>query len=138
MNKFFINNKEDLRTLIVNTSRKKNISEAVIEKDYWVTFVLDYLFHENRWKKDFTFKGGTSLSKCFGLIERFSEDIDLILDWRVLGYREKEPWLKFSCGVGKGHIKTHLVQVHEVGCLFYRHVELCNAYRRALPRVLAF
>lgn len=96
MNKFFINNKEDLRTLIVNTSRKKNISEAVIEKDYWVTFVLDYLFHENRWKKDFTFKGGTSLSKCFGLIERFSEDIDLILDWRVLGYREKEPWLKRS------------------------------------------
>lgn len=38
------------------------------------------------------FKGGTSLSKAFGLIERFSEDIDLILDWRLLGYGENEPW----------------------------------------------
>ncbi|MBN2828155.1 MAG: nucleotidyl transferase AbiEii/AbiGii toxin family protein [Tissierellales bacterium] len=37
-------------------------------------------------KGSFAFKGGTSLSKVFGLIPRFSEDIDLILDWRVLGY----------------------------------------------------
>lgn len=96
MNKFYIEDKEDLRVLIVNTARKKNISEAVIEKDYWVTFILDYLFNENKWKEYLTFKGGTSLSKCFGLIERFSEDIDLILDWRVLGYEEKEPWLERS------------------------------------------
>ena len=41
MNKFYIGNKDDLRVLIVNTARKKNISEAVIEKDYWVTFILD-------------------------------------------------------------------------------------------------
>ena len=39
MNKFYIENKEDLRILIVNTARKENISEAVIEKDYWVTFI---------------------------------------------------------------------------------------------------
>lgn len=71
MNKFYIGNKDDLRVLIVNTARKKNISEAVIEKDYWVTFILDYLFNENKWKEFFTCKGGTSLSKCFGLIERF-------------------------------------------------------------------
>ena len=38
------------------------------------------------------YKGGTSLSKAYGLIERFSEDIDLILDWRVLGYGINEPW----------------------------------------------
>ena len=47
MNKFYIEDKEDLRVLIVNTARKKNISEAVIEKDYWVTFILDYLFNGN-------------------------------------------------------------------------------------------
>ncbi len=47
MSKFYIENKEDLRVLIVNTARKKNISEAVIEKDYWVTFILDYLFNGN-------------------------------------------------------------------------------------------
>ena len=40
------------------------------------------------------FKGGTSLSKVYGLIERFSEDIDLILDWRLLGYSKdgRDPW----------------------------------------------
>jgi predicted nucleotidyltransferase component of viral defense system len=97
MNKFYVHNKDDLRVLIINTARnKKNISEAVIKKDYWVTFILDYLFNENRWKEYFTFKGGTSLSKCFGLIERFSEDIDLILDWQVLGYDKEEPWIERS------------------------------------------
>ena len=93
MNKFYLNSKDDLRVLITNTARKKNISEAVVEKDYWVTYFLDYLFNENKWKEYFTFKGGTSLSKCFGIIQRFSEDIDLILDWRVLGYDKLEPWL---------------------------------------------
>ncbi|MCR5631662.1 MAG: nucleotidyl transferase AbiEii/AbiGii toxin family protein [Atopobiaceae bacterium] len=43
-----------------------------------------------------TFKGGTSLSKAFNLISRFSEDIDLILDWRLLGYSKDEPWEKRS------------------------------------------
>ena len=55
-------------------------------------FILDYLFSTNPWKDSLTFKGGTSLSKGFHLIERFSEDIDLILDWRVIGYRKTEPW----------------------------------------------
>lgn len=93
MNKFYLKSKDDLRVLITNTARKENISEAVVEKDYWVTYFLDYLFNENKWKEYFTFKGGTSLSKCFGIIQRFSEDIDLILDWRVLGYDKLEPWL---------------------------------------------
>lgn len=48
------------------------------------------------WKDAITFKGGTSLSKAFNLISRFSEDIDLILDWRVLGYGGDEPWGKRS------------------------------------------
>ena len=57
---------------------------------------LDYLFHRSPWKKAVTFKGGTSLSKGYQLISRFSEDIDLILDWRVLGYGINEPWEKRS------------------------------------------
>lgn len=96
MNKFYLKSKDDLRVLITNTSRKENISEAIVEKDYWVTYFLDYLFNENKWQEYFTFKGGTSLSKCFGIIQRFSEDIDLILDWRVLGYEKLEPWLRRS------------------------------------------
>jgi len=68
------------------------VHEAIIEKDYWVCLVLDYLFSRSKYRKHIAFKGGTCLSKCFGIINRFSEDIDLILDWRLLGYGYNEPW----------------------------------------------
>lgn len=74
-----------------NTAAKMGISEAVVEKDFWVCYMLDYLFHRCAWKDKLAFKGGTSLSKAYDLIKRFSEDIDLILDWRVLGYGVDEP-----------------------------------------------
>ena len=61
-----------------------------------VSYTHLYLFHRSPWKESITFKGGTSLSKAFHLISRFSEDIDLILDWRVLGYGKDEPWEKRS------------------------------------------
>lgn len=54
--------------------------------------IIDYLFNKSIYKDFITFKGGTSLSKGFNLINRFSEDIDLILDWRVLGISDNEPF----------------------------------------------
>lgn len=87
---------DDRQILFRNTSQKIGIHEAIVEKDFWVCFMLDYLFHKCKWKDAFTFKGGTSLSKCYSLIKRFSEDIDLILDWRVLGYTLNEPWKERS------------------------------------------
>lgn len=83
---------EQLQIIFRNTAQKTGLHEAIIEKDFWVCLTLDYLFHQCPWRESFTFKGGTSLSKCYGLIQRFSEDIDLILDWRVLGYGVNEPW----------------------------------------------
>ena len=88
--------KHELDQVIKNASLKIGTNEVILEKDYWVCFVLNYLFSKCRWKEAFTFKGGTSLSKCFNLIHRFSEDIDLILDWRVIGYSVDEPWKKRS------------------------------------------
>ena len=84
--------KEELNTIIANTAAKKGMNTAIVEKDLWVCITLDYLFHHSKWKNEFAFKGGTCLSKVYKTIERFSEDIDLILDWRVLGYEIKEPW----------------------------------------------
>lgn len=83
---------QDRNALFRNTSAKFGLSEAIIEKDFWVCYMLDYLFHRSKWASNLAFKGGTSLSKAYGLIKRFSEDIDLILDWRVLGYGINEPW----------------------------------------------
>ncbi|MFA8344210.1 MAG: nucleotidyl transferase AbiEii/AbiGii toxin family protein, partial [Rhodothermaceae bacterium] len=60
------------------TAEKKGISDIYIEKDYWVTFVL-YTIFSNKVGEDTVFKGGTALSKCYGLIDRFSEDVDLVV-----------------------------------------------------------
>jgi Domain of unknown function (DUF1814). len=82
----------DRRDLFQNVSQKMKTTPAVVEKDFWVCWILDYLFRQSRLKNHLVFKGGTSLSKCYGLIDRFSEDVDLILDWRVLGYKTSELW----------------------------------------------
>jgi len=65
-------------------AQRLRIHEAIVEKDFWVCWVLDYLFQVSEWKQNLAFKGGTSLSKAYNAIQRFSEDIDLILDWRLL------------------------------------------------------
>ena len=78
--------------LFITTSHDMKLPEAMTEKDFWVCWTLYYLFSKSPWADRMAFKGGTSLSKCYGLIERFSEDIDLILDWRVLGFSDIYPW----------------------------------------------
>lgn len=77
-------------------AREIDLPAAMVDKDFWVCWTLDYLFHDCPWAEHLAFKGGTSLSKCFGLIQRFSGDIDLILDWRLLGYEKDEPWTERS------------------------------------------
>jgi hypothetical protein len=63
---------------IEQAALRKNISPVVMEKDFWVCWLLGILF-ESEFAPSLVFKGGTSLSKVFGVIERFSEDIDLSL-----------------------------------------------------------
>ena len=62
-----------------------------MEKDFWVCLVLKILFVNSAFKDSLVFKGGTSLSKVYGLIDRFSEDIDLVLDWKTIGFGEHDP-----------------------------------------------
>lgn len=64
------------KELIETTAEHLQISSLFIEKDYWVTYALKNLSH-SEFKNQLVFKGGTSLSKAFRLISRFSEDIDL-------------------------------------------------------------
>ena len=82
----------DRRDLFRAAAQAMRVHEAIIEKDFWVCWVLDYLFQDSQWKARMAFKGGTSLSKAFHAIERFSEDIDLVLEWQLLGYSKNEPW----------------------------------------------
>lgn len=70
---------EDLKLLeqaIRATSQYFKMAEIYVEKDYWITLALYLIFHSDLSEKS-VFKGGTALSKCHGLIERFSEGIDI-------------------------------------------------------------
>jgi len=83
---------KDRGELFRAAAQAMRVHEAIVEKDFWVCWILDYLFQDCPWKNRMAFKGGTSLSKAYGAIERFSEDIDLILEWGLLGYSGDEPW----------------------------------------------
>ena len=70
--------KDNFEGAIVAAADYFEIPEIFIEKDYWVTYALYELFHSDV-KDLIVFKGGTSLSKCYGVIKRFSEDIDIVV-----------------------------------------------------------
>lgn len=71
---FLHENKELFEEVIFNTADFCKLPIAIIEKDYYVTLILKEIAKRN---PDIVFKGGTSLSKCYKIIDRFSEDIDL-------------------------------------------------------------
>ncbi len=77
----------DRRRLLCEEGQQKlGLPPASIEKDFWVCWTLRELFCLSEWGEHLTFKGGTSLSKGWGLISRFSEDIDVVIDRDYLGF----------------------------------------------------
>ena len=74
--------------LFGTTAAKKNISSEIIEKDFWVCWTLLQIYRLTGLPK-IIFKGGTSLSKAFGIIKRFSEDIDLVINRHELGFNDE-------------------------------------------------
>ncbi len=77
----------DRAALFRETGAGRGVADTIIEKDFWVCWVLKRLFGLPKGTTaTLVFKGGTSLSKAFGAIRRFSEDIDLSFDRADLGY----------------------------------------------------
>ncbi len=72
--------------IFAETADRKGLPEAIVEKDFWVCWVLKQLFSVDELSGRLLFKGGTSLSKIFHAINRFSEDIDLAVDYAALGF----------------------------------------------------
>lgn len=101
----------DRAELIREASALKQIPTEVMEKDFWVCWVLNRLFRSPSMSRKILFKGGTSLSKVFGLIKRFSEDVDLILDWREVTH--EDPAQARSVSKQDSFNKTLLAQAHE-------------------------
>ena len=71
-------NNQLFQDAVIATAQQLNIPEIYVEKDYWVTVALYTIFH-SAVADDAVFKGGTALSKCHKLIERFSEDVDMVV-----------------------------------------------------------
>lgn len=71
-------NKQLFEDAVIAAAQKFKIPEIYIEKDYWVTVALYTIFH-SAIGEEAVFKGGTALSKCHHLINRFSEDVDMVV-----------------------------------------------------------
>lgn len=98
----------DRRDIIDYVSDKTGLSRAVIEKDWWVTAVLRAVF-SLPYSDNISFKGGTNLSKCWNLINRMSEDIDIAVSREYLG---------FSGNLSKNQISDKL---RRASCSFVRN-----------------
>ena len=86
-NNFWTFSDEQKSMFVAQTSERVGLPPQAVEKDWWVTMTLKALF-ESSCRDFITFKGGTSLSKGWHVIERFSEDIDIAIDksfWRIAG-----------------------------------------------------
>ena len=73
MNNYFQLSKEQQQMVLIQAANKTGLPVQAVEKDLWVTAVLRALFCLS-YANHLSFKGGTSLSKCWHLINRFSED----------------------------------------------------------------
>ena len=78
----------DRQEIIQRVQAEKPLNRQIIEKDWWVTAVLRALF-SLPYAGHFSFKGGTNLSKCWNLINRMSEDVDIAIDREFLGFSGK-------------------------------------------------
>lgn len=86
MNAFISMPDERRRLVCEQTGAQTGLFESSVEKDFWVCWILEKLFILPDVGDGLTFKGGTSLSKGWKLIERFSEDIDIVIDRAFLGF----------------------------------------------------
>ncbi len=109
--------KQDRADLFNEVGAARGLVTAIVEKDFWVCWTLKRLF-AGQISPGLVFKGGTSLSKGYGLVERFSEDIDLSFDRSALGFTDdKDPETAESTKQADRLIKALVagVQAHIVG-----------------------
>lgn len=97
---------QNQKSLLEQIEYTEGIPAKAVEKDLWVTLALKALF-TSKYKDYLIFKGGTSLSKCWKLIERFSEDIDIILDSEAFGMKYEE-----------NPSNTYIKRLKRAGCEF--------------------
>ena len=109
---FFKRPVSDQALFIRETAARRGLLPVMVEKDFWVSWTLAVLFAHPEFGGQLVFKGGTSLSKVFGVIERFSEDIDLSVSPAFLGISEE--WVE---EVHSRNKRTERMQELEAACI---------------------
>ena len=114
---------QDRRDVFEATASRLDTLPSFVEKDFWVCLVLDALYHRlPDGHPNLLFKGGTSLSKAFGLIERFSEDIDVVVSRDALGFEDdRDPT---AAGNLSNRKRAALFKELSAACSGYVHGEL--------------
>jgi len=88
MDNFLLLKDSDKQVYFEVVAHELNVMPQLIEKDFWVCWMLKTLFSLPTVGSHLTFKGGTSLSKCYNVIKRFSEDVDISIERSFLTSRE--------------------------------------------------
>jgi hypothetical protein len=88
VSKIHLLSRNERQIFMAEAAAALGIPFSIIEKDFWVVWTLERLFSLDELKTHLTFKGGTSLSKVFGVIDRFSEDIDVSIEKDFLGFNK--------------------------------------------------
>ena len=88
MDKFLLLKNADKKVYFEVVAHELGVRSQLVEKDFWVCWILKILFSLPASGSHLTFKGGTSLSKCYNLIKRFSEDVDISIERTFLTSKE--------------------------------------------------
>jgi hypothetical protein len=110
--KFLTRPASEQAEIIRETAARRGLLPVMVEKDFWVSWMLAVLFAHSEFGDQLVFKGGTSLSKVFGAIERFSEDIDLSVSPGFVGIDEH--WVEQAESRNK---RTERMKELEAACI---------------------
>jgi hypothetical protein len=119
--------------LFAETANRVGLPESLVEKDFWVCWMLGQLFSIEEFRGRLLFKGGTSLSKVFRAITRFSEDIDVAVDYTTLGFTGASDPLSPKLSRTK---QIALLSIMLLECQSYIKGEFLDALRKRCKALL--
>lgn len=132
MNEFALAPAGERQSAFIETAARMGVSPLIIEKDFWVCWCLGRLF-EMPDLPGHIFKGGTSLSKVYGLIHRFSEDIDISLNRAEMGFgKDNDPAAEDLSGKKRQKLRNELAGA----CATYIETEMLPRFQKACQSIL--
>lgn len=122
---------EERNGLFQQTANNRGINLQIIEKDFWVCWTLKQLFELPKIGEHLIFKGGTSLSKVYGIIDRFSEDIDVAIDRKYLSFADEEELINLS----RNKLNQKIEELDNL-CQEVVEKEILSLLQESFPKIL--